>query len=185
MARRGIDGASFKQIQADVGARNRSAVNHYFGNRPGVIAAILAKHREGVNARRHELLDESEAAGEKSATELAKALVLPLLECLETESGLDFAVVAGEAMARFGPTRLFDADEYDYVDGYARAVKQLGATVAGSPAARKVRVAQATLATAVLVGDIARDVNAGALSLNQAKRRLRGLVEPITAMLEI
>ena len=86
-AERGIDGVSLQQINRAAGQRNRSAVQYHFGNKEGVIHAILDKHTAGIERRRHELLDEIEASGKLELRRLAEALVIPLAEKLDDPDG--------------------------------------------------------------------------------------------------
>jgi AcrR family transcriptional regulator len=57
-ARHGIDGVSLRQIGADAGHANSSAVQYHFGSKDELVQAIF-EHRLGwLTARRQELLDE-------------------------------------------------------------------------------------------------------------------------------
>jgi AcrR family transcriptional regulator len=60
MAARGVNAVDLKQIQIAAGQKNRSVVNYYFGDRAGLITAIMTKHRLAVNAERHRMLDRIE-----------------------------------------------------------------------------------------------------------------------------
>ncbi len=84
---RGIDATSLAEINKAAGQRNRSAVQYHFGNKQGVIHAILDKHTPGIEQRRHSMLDEAEAEGAPSLRDLAEALVLPVAEKLEDPDG--------------------------------------------------------------------------------------------------
>jgi AcrR family transcriptional regulator len=86
-AERGIDGVSLREINRASGARNAVAVQYHFEGRAGVVRAIIAKHRPAVESRRHELLDEYEAAGRDDLWTLAGALVRPLAAKLDDPDG--------------------------------------------------------------------------------------------------
>ena len=60
-AERGLEGVSLREINAAAGQRNSSALQYHFGDRGGLIRAVLAKHQPEVESRRHALLDEYEA----------------------------------------------------------------------------------------------------------------------------
>jgi AcrR family transcriptional regulator len=60
-AERGLDGVSLREITAAAGVRNASALQYHFGGRPGLVRAVVAKHRPHVEAARHALLDAYEA----------------------------------------------------------------------------------------------------------------------------
>jgi AcrR family transcriptional regulator len=86
-AERGIDATTLAEINKAASQRNRSAVQYHFGNKEGVVHAILDKHTPGIELRRHAMLDEIEAAGEPSLRALAEALVLPVAEKLDDPDG--------------------------------------------------------------------------------------------------
>ena len=86
-AERGIDGVSLREINAAAGSRNASALQYHFGDRSGLIAAVLAKHGPAVEARRHALLDQYEADVSADLRVLAGAYVRPLAAQLEDPDG--------------------------------------------------------------------------------------------------
>ena len=61
IARRGLEAVSLREINAEAGVANASAVQYHYGGRAGLIRAILAKHHPAVEARRHALLDQFDA----------------------------------------------------------------------------------------------------------------------------
>jgi AcrR family transcriptional regulator len=78
-AERGISGVSLREINAAAGQRNSTALQYHFGDRDGLVRAVLAKHSPDVESRRHALLDEYEAAQPTAdgLRTLAGALVRP------------------------------------------------------------------------------------------------------------
>jgi len=86
-AERGIDATTLAEINRAANQRNRSAVQYHFGNKEGVIHAILDKHTPGIELRRHAMLDEIEMDDEPGLRALAKALVLPVAEKLDDPDG--------------------------------------------------------------------------------------------------
>lgn len=75
---RGSDSVPLREISRAAGARNVMAAQYWFGDRSGLVQALLDRHEPEVEARRHALLDAYEAAGEPSVPALASALVRPL-----------------------------------------------------------------------------------------------------------
>jgi AcrR family transcriptional regulator len=76
-AERGIDGVSLREINAAADQRNSTAVQYHFGDREGVLRAVLAKHHAAVEIARHALLDQYEAGPPGDIRALAGALVRP------------------------------------------------------------------------------------------------------------
>jgi AcrR family transcriptional regulator len=70
---------SLREINAAAGQRNSTALQYHFGDRDGLVRAVLAKHTPEVESRRHALLDEYEASGGNGdgLRTLAGALVRP------------------------------------------------------------------------------------------------------------
>jgi AcrR family transcriptional regulator len=76
-AARGIEAVSLREINAAAGQRNATALQYHFGDRHGLVRAVIEKHRPAVEAARHSLLDEYEAAGVDDLRLVAGALVRP------------------------------------------------------------------------------------------------------------
>jgi len=90
-AERGIDAVSLVEVGRAAGQRNRSAVQYHFGDKQGLVHAILDKHTPGIEQRRHALLDEIEAAGRSELRPLVEALVLPVAgKLLDPDGGAAF-----------------------------------------------------------------------------------------------
>jgi AcrR family transcriptional regulator len=102
-AERGLEGVSLREINAAAGQRNSSALQYHFGDRSGLIRAVLAKHQPEVESRRHALLDEYEAA--PPATDrlrvLAGALVRPsAVKLVDADGGRAYLRIVAELAHR-------------------------------------------------------------------------------------
>src|SRR5262249_48885717 len=53
----GIDAVSLREIQRASGVKNVNALQYHFGDRNGLLTALLEKHSHDVELRRHALLD--------------------------------------------------------------------------------------------------------------------------------
>ncbi|GIH64880.1 helix-turn-helix domain-containing protein [Microbispora siamensis] len=108
-AERGIDAVSLREINAAAGQRNSTALQYHFGDRAGLLKAVLAKHRPEIEARRHQLLDEYEARGPLPRAEalrsLAAALVRPAAAKLaDPDGGRDYLRVMEQLVHRMPPS---------------------------------------------------------------------------------
>jgi AcrR family transcriptional regulator len=100
-ARHGIDGVSLREINRAAGQSNTGAVQYHFGDRDGLVRALIDKHRRDSEPRRHALLDQYEEAGEDDIRALAAALVSPLAAKLaDSDGGRDYLQIAAEFYSR-------------------------------------------------------------------------------------
>jgi AcrR family transcriptional regulator len=103
-AAEGVDGVSLREIVRASGARNTTALHYHFGDRDGLIRAVLAKHAPDVEARRHAHLDAYEAEGRTAVRQLAGALVRPLAAKLDDpDGGPAYLQILAELMNRARP----------------------------------------------------------------------------------
>jgi AcrR family transcriptional regulator len=87
-AERGISGVTAKELHAAAGARNASALHYHFGDRDGLLAAIVTAHVEAVEQRRARLVAAIEAAGdEHDLRAVVRAFAAPMAEDLGTRLG--------------------------------------------------------------------------------------------------
>jgi AcrR family transcriptional regulator len=100
-AERGLNGVSLREINRAAGQSNTGAVQYHFGDRDGLIRAVIDKHRRDSEPRRHALLDQYEAAGVDDLRALAAALVLPAAAKLnDPDGGRQYLQVASEYYSR-------------------------------------------------------------------------------------
>lgn len=103
-AARGVDGVSLREINRAADQGNASALQYHFGDRRGLLHAVLAKHWAGVDARRHSLLDQYEAEGEEDLRTLSAALALPLASKLsDPDGGRAYLRIVAELVNRPDP----------------------------------------------------------------------------------
>jgi AcrR family transcriptional regulator len=86
-AEHGINGASLRQVARDAGQANTGAIQYHFGDRQGLVGAIVGKHWRDSDPRRHALLDGYEGSGRRDLRDLAAALVQPLAAKLSDPDG--------------------------------------------------------------------------------------------------
>ncbi len=78
---------SLREINREAQQRNTTSLQYHFGDREGLLRAILAKHSREVHARRNALLDQYEANGVPDVRVLSSAFVLPLVAKLHDSDG--------------------------------------------------------------------------------------------------
>lgn len=104
-AERGVDAVPMREISREAGSRNVIAGQYWFGDKEGLVAALLEKHTPDVESRRHALLDAYEAAGTPSLNALAAALVLPLGAKLDQgAAGAGYLRTMSDLLTRANPS---------------------------------------------------------------------------------
>ncbi|MCZ7537055.1 MAG: TetR/AcrR family transcriptional regulator [Acidimicrobiia bacterium] len=103
-AQRGVEGVSMREINRAAAQGNASALQYHFGDRRGLLRALISKHKGGIDSRRHALLDRYEAEGVTDLRALAAALVLPLASKLsDVDGGRAYLQVVAELVNRPDP----------------------------------------------------------------------------------
>ncbi|RPF30571.1 TetR family transcriptional regulator [Streptomyces sp. TLI_185] len=103
-AAKGVDGVSLNEIKRAAGQRNAMALQYHFGDRAGLLRAVLDKHLPAVDARREVLLQQYEDSGAADLRSLAAALVLPVAAKLaDPDGGREFLQIVAELLNRPEP----------------------------------------------------------------------------------
>jgi AcrR family transcriptional regulator len=131
-AERGIGSVSLRDIVIESGQRNKSAANYHFGNKKGLIEAILAFRMDSIDARRQELLATKDSQGRgNDLRDLLGVLVYPFAERLGAERGRSW-------YARFiAQVALFSGDDSFLAtrrEGMATTLERLDRHLAHIPA---------------------------------------------------
>jgi AcrR family transcriptional regulator len=80
---RGVEAVSLSEIRVASGARNTAAVQFHFGNREGLLDALIQRHMTGIAALQHALYAEVVAAGRTDdVRSLVDVLVRPIADYL-------------------------------------------------------------------------------------------------------
>lgn len=148
-ARDGIHGALTRDIVTAAGQANDSAIHYHFGSRPGLLAAILDKHVQQMEAERRAAL-ELLGAQPRIAT-LVRVIVEPVADKLRTEDGRDFlriiAQLAGRAEPGVDPEPLRGTALADQLNILARLCSdRLGETLAAERITLMITMLTAALA---------------------------------------
>ena len=99
-ADKGVDGVTLHEIGKAAGQRNAAVCQYHFGNKEGLLQAIIDKHVPGIVARRHDLLDHIEQKDAMSVRDVVRAFVQPVAEKLaDLDGGRDFVVLNAQLLA--------------------------------------------------------------------------------------
>ncbi len=145
-AEQSIEGVSLREIMRLAGQRNTTALQYHFGDRDGLLRALIEKHAAAVAMRREALLDQLEAAPKGSLRDAAAAFVAPLVAKLtDPDGGREFLQVAAQLVNRAerridpeGPLGILVFGHDGTVERWTRLIKPLmppGTT--GSPLHRR------------------------------------------------
>lgn len=97
-ARAGIDGTLTRQIVAEAGQANDSAVNYHFGSRTGLLSAIIDRHMAGIESRQPSGPLPDDVDG------LVEVIARPISGELRTPSGRNFLRITAQLAGRSGVT---------------------------------------------------------------------------------
>lgn len=86
-AERGVDAVSLREVSAAAGQANNSAVAYHFGDREGLVDAILERHSTPIQMRYDAQLELLERQGAMSLRALIDILVLPIVAKLDDPDG--------------------------------------------------------------------------------------------------
>ena len=86
-SRQGLDAPSARAIALAAGHANTAAVAYHFGDRFGLVAAVVRRRADQLDVRRVALLEELEANPPIAPSEAIRALIQPWTELLATAEG--------------------------------------------------------------------------------------------------
>ena len=77
-AMEGVEQVKLVDVSREAGQKNRNAAQYHFGDRVGLINAVLDKHSNMIAEQRRAMLDQLEQQTETTLRELIEAQVLPI-----------------------------------------------------------------------------------------------------------
>jgi len=99
-AERGVDPVSLREISRAAEQRNVSALQYHFGDREGLLRAVLTPYERDVDARRGAVLDELATRSAPGLRDFADALVRPPAALLENPGGREYLRIVGQLISR-------------------------------------------------------------------------------------
>jgi len=137
---------SLREVQVRAGQLNKNAAQYYFGNREGLIAAVVESRMAPINDQRTRLLSELDGGFDTSPRQLVEALIYPLAQAISAR--------AGSCYARFLAQAAFDPQLSSMISDHVRANsarevlnRLIGST--GLPANLEISRLQGILTTAI------------------------------------
>ena len=101
-AREGIHQVPLSRIVQHAGQRNPSALHYHYGDRNGLLHAIIVRHDERIQTERSELVRQLEVEGlTNDLRSLVEALVLPLSADLITPGGREYLQIVSQLSVLF------------------------------------------------------------------------------------
>ena len=167
MAERGTAAVSLREINAEAGQRNASAIQYHFENRQGLVAAVVARHMAGIDEERNLRLDELEGpGGPLDQRDLLGALVMPLAAKLDDASGRCYLRIIGQLATSS------DADDLD-VAHLNRSIERVADRLRGPRGAPQIVMEARTIqVTQLLLTALAQ--RARCIETSRADRRPEG-----------
>jgi len=113
VAEQGLAAMSLREVGVRAGQLNKTAPQYHFGDRAGLIAAVVETRMAPIDAARGRLLAELDATPSVSVRGLVAALICPLAEAVASRPGSRYA--------RFLVQATFDPVLSSIVDEHVRA----------------------------------------------------------------
>jgi AcrR family transcriptional regulator len=172
IATRGYE-VPLRDIAVEAGHRNNSAVQYHFGNREGLIAAIVARRLGPMELVRSQMLKALAAQEDEASTrDLISVLVLPILQMKGTHYARFLEVVR---------TAWPDETLRTHDTEWPKVLERLTKSIDADRPARNRRVAAVATAMFALIADYERRTEAGLQSESEPDEIIDVLTAMVTA----
>jgi AcrR family transcriptional regulator len=99
-ADRSIDAVSLNEITIAAGQKNRNALQYHFGNRDGLMQAIIDKHADRVSELRGQYISQQAGTADRVTRAAAHAMVMPLVDYIsENPEGIYYVKILSQLAA--------------------------------------------------------------------------------------
>lgn len=106
LAEQGVEKVKLVDVSREAGQKNRNAAQYHFGDRVGLINAVLDKHTQMIANQRRAMLDLLEP-GHPTMGQLVDALVLPVVDHVKSDpNGLTYLMVNRQLISASGQMAL-------------------------------------------------------------------------------
>lgn len=140
-AEHGVDNVTLLDIARASGQKNRNAPQYHFGDKAGLINAVLDKHSDLISARRQAMMEALQAKTSPTLRELVEAYVLPVAQHVDsTENSLTYLLLNSQLLTSgaFAGLTQERANRYPEVQQLTKMMSRLMA--ADSPAERQSKI---------------------------------------------
>lgn len=93
----GISGATFADIIDEAGQRNNSAIQYHFGDRMGLLEAVIGRRSEELAVHREEMV--GRLPTDPTPRQVVEVIVVPLAALLDEPGGVDYLRIQAELLA--------------------------------------------------------------------------------------
>ena len=113
---RTIDAVSLREIGQAAEQKNPNVLQYHFGDRNGLLQAIVDRHASRIGARREAYFERASRGEWPPAEAVSRCLLMPILDYVaETDDGLDFVCILSQlASAPHGLFGLGDESAVEY-----------------------------------------------------------------------
>ena len=123
----GLEGVSLRQIGAATGQGNNSAVQYHFGDKAGIISAIIERRVASFEARRQDLLESAQSTADPpDLRALLKVIFLPLAEATAPDGQHVYVRFISQFLSRIQYQESMEHPGWDKASAATRAVALLG-----------------------------------------------------------
>lgn len=96
-AEKGVDRVSIAEINQAAAQKNRSAVQYHFGDKHGLLEAIIARHSVGVQEAWLDMLTVLDGKGIDDVWSILEVLVLPMVRRLDDpDNGREYVLISAQ-----------------------------------------------------------------------------------------
>ena len=97
VAERGLAAMSLREVQSRAGQLNKNAAQYHFGDRTGLVAAVVEARMAPINEERWRLLAQLDRGSAVSVRQLVEVLIYPLVQAVSTHPGSRYARFLAQA----------------------------------------------------------------------------------------
>ncbi len=99
-AERGIDAVSMNEINKAAGQKNTSSLHYHFGNKEGLLQAIVYSQYQDIELALQAAMDELERQSGFTAEQLVETLIAPFINKLNSQRGRYYILIVSQLLSK-------------------------------------------------------------------------------------